>query len=54
MDPNANLEELRRLAQSIVDGCEADADDCIRVAELVLALDGWLNAGGFLPKAWAR
>ncbi len=61
MDPNANLEELRRLvariqaAQDRDDGGAAlDNHDAWRMAELVEALDGWLSKGGFLPKAWER
>jgi hypothetical protein len=58
MDPNANLTEQLSLAQKIVDGryaihdsLEADAD---RLAELVVALDGWIRGGGFLPAAWEK
>lgn len=50
MDPNANLEELRRLAYAAVELSE-DAD-AVRLAELVLALDSWLLKGGAFPKAW--
>ena len=57
MDPDANLTELRRLAESIIagiddghyDGLEGEVD---RLAELVLALDSWLLQGGAFPKAW--
>ena len=30
------------------------AEDGERLAELVLALDGWISNGGFLLKAWRR
>lgn len=49
MDPDATLRELRELAARSA----FDADDAIRFAQLVEALDGWLSRGGFLPKAWA-
>lgn len=58
MDPNATLEELRKLATKINDGeCESDTDHFVssnRLAELAIALDGWLSNQGFLPKAWER
>jgi hypothetical protein len=50
MDPNANLEEQRRIARRILDGDDRDAE---RLAELVEALDEWLASGGFLPSDWA-
>lgn len=48
MDPNAALDELRRLL--------ADRDDgkLERIAELFEALDGWIAGGGFLPRDWQR
>jgi hypothetical protein len=49
MDPNANLAEQRRIALSILEGDDGDAE---RLAELVQALDEWLTKGGFLPDAW--
>jgi hypothetical protein len=55
MDPNANLEEQRRLTELILscgNWADANASDCTRLAELVQALDEWLCKGGFLPKAW--
>jgi hypothetical protein len=48
MDPNAALEELRRLVWNI------DEDTAARAAELFVALDDWLSAKNFLPKAWDR
>lgn len=75
MDPNANLKELRSLAESMLEAfenedkastdgyqdadgrfvrCPIDQDDAARLAELVLALDGWISGGGFLPFAWKR
>ena len=60
MDPNANLAEQLRLAQSIrtrFDGADLDTlmeiiDDAVRLATLVQALDGWIRNGGFLPDVW--
>lgn len=70
MDPDANLEEQRRLAARItdaIDGAEEHdgelrdvgalndiADAANRLAELVTALDQWIARGGALPKAWQR
>lgn len=57
MDPNANLNEQRRLAESIHSGelTEAEqADAAERLADLVEALDQWIVNGGFLPSEWAR
>jgi hypothetical protein len=54
MDPNANLEEQRDIADGILSaGWNADhTDDAERLAELVLALDSWIKSGGFLPRPW--
>lgn len=66
MDPNANIDEqldLMKRIQAIADATRADGfftDDQranlismgLRLAELVEALDGWLNGGGFLPERW--
>jgi len=58
MDPDANLEEQLELAaeaiESIENGAEVHVDDVERLAELVLALDGWITNGGFLPKRWRK
>ena len=68
MDPNANLEEQRRLVQELLtcDHLEGDdfCEDCrtchlcanaaARLAELALALDEWISKGGFLPRDWHR
>lgn len=57
MDPNANLEEQRALASKILDRCDAGDEiyglDAVRLAELVQALDEWIN-GGFLPAEWRK
>ena len=57
MDPDANLVELRRLAHLWLYGdtfphSRPDADDALRMAELVEALDEWISRGGFLPASW--
>lgn len=58
MDPDTNLEEQLQLARTIAEG-EGDLDDidplaAHELAELVLALDEWINKGGFLPKRWRK
>ena len=60
MDPNANLEEQRRIAAQLVEMIEGDRefhpsaleDRAHRLGELVIALDNWLTPGNFLPRAW--
>jgi hypothetical protein len=52
MDPDANLEEQRRLALQLVNDAACDSDTQ-RLAECVLALDNWLIKAGRLPKSWA-
>lgn len=51
MDPNANLTEQVTIAEEILSGNTAAAE---RLAELVLALNEWLQSGGFLPAAWRQ
>lgn len=63
MDPEANLQELRRLRAKFFDivnetrlgepfTLEEGADDLVRFLELVEALDEWVTKGGFLPREW--
>lgn len=58
MDPNANLEEMLSLANEIQQAIDEDDDpdpcDVDRLTELVIALDGWISGGGFLPSRWQR
>lgn len=60
MDPNANLKEQIELAMKMMADYESeesngiDQDDAERLAELVMALHGWLKGGGFLPDKWKR
>lgn len=57
MDPNANLKEQLEIAKRIIDGGDMEHGEWDtlrdRLAELVIALDGWLKQGGFLPQRWA-
>lgn len=53
MDPDANIKEQLDLAERLVEG-RGSADDAARLAELVLALNGWLTRGGFYPAPWRR
>jgi len=62
MDPNACLTELLRLSEQIQEVIDEDEPidsgaaiaDLDRVTELVMALDGWITGGGFLPERWSR
>lgn len=58
MDPNANLKEQLELAAAILEGADAGVREwgatAHRLAELVQALDEWIENGGFLPKRWER
>lgn len=64
MDPNANWEEQLQLAKEISQTEECNEIDCSdsshldleinarRFAELVPALDEWIEKGGALPESW--
>jgi hypothetical protein len=58
MDPDATLEDLLRLIDLVTGQVDAEIDpstdrpDVYRIAELLLALDSWLTAGGFMPRRW--
>jgi hypothetical protein len=56
MDPEACWAELVRLAKQCTENLESDEvfADADRMSELVLALDGWLERGGFAPAAWRK
>jgi hypothetical protein len=54
MYPDATLTELLNLANEIADDGEAITHDAVQLAELILALDGWITAGGFLPARWEK
>lgn len=52
MDPKVNVQEQVEIANRILNREDAGADpdsDQERLAELVLALDGWRRKGGFDP-----
>lgn len=61
MDPKANLAEQLKLARRIIVTADGTLDwaipvhkpeDVERLAELVIALDEWMQNGGFSP--WPR
>ncbi len=54
MDPNANLSEQLKLAVTMIRDYRNGIDqaDAYRLAELVLALHGWIQTGGHLPELW--
>ncbi|QGH75336.1 HNH endonuclease [Mycobacterium phage Quesadilla] len=56
MDPDANLLELLDIAREhqaeVDDESRSNHADTGRMADLVLALHGWLSDGGTLPAAW--
>ena len=53
MDPHENLREQLEIATRMqAEGRYCNRDDADRLAELVLALNGWLAGGGFLPRPW--
>lgn len=64
MDPTANLKEQLALSAKIqraydssdvtnyTSKLETMADDANRLAELVIALNEWIQRGGFLPITW--
>lgn len=63
MDPTENLKEQLRLAKFIIEKEEKNihnfnSDEIISAAvelsDLVLALNNWIDKGGFYPKQWSR
>ena len=55
MDPNANLEEQRRIRQRFELVPEHERLALLeRLLDLSEALDEWLQGGGFLPRAWLQ
>lgn len=54
MDPNANLQHLRSLAEQLIEPADDTADSLLaaELAEHVLALNEWITNGGFLPAQW--
>lgn len=61
MDPNANLEWQRKLAEKLRRQAETwtpsqpdiDYGDVARLCDLIQVLDEWITRGGFLPKDWS-
>jgi hypothetical protein len=54
MDPDESRDAQRRLAERMLEGEAPHPSDAVRLAELVLALDNWLRAGGFPPRDWRQ
>lgn len=62
MDPNKTLEEMLALAKRLENAMDTEeypddlalGEDAEELAALVLALDGWLAKGGFMPGAWVN
>lgn len=56
MDPNANLEEMLKLAKRLLEeeDTRSIVHDSNRLSELVLAMDEWMSRGGFPPKKWEK
>lgn len=56
MDPDAALEELRRLVALILDEDRQSVRfaPSKELAESFAALDGWLSGGGFPPNDWVN
>src|SRR4249919_157400 len=52
MDPNETLKQLLATARYAVE--QDDQPLAADMADLVLALDGWLSKGGFQPVAWSK
>lgn len=54
MDPNETLARMLRAANEIEDTTDEIERSMLadELACLVMALDGWIKAGGFLPAAW--
>jgi len=53
MDPDAALEEIRRIVAR-ADADDTDAiEDHSRLVDLIDGLDGWMSRGGALPEMWA-
>jgi len=54
MDPTVALKAIRQLVREIQAPADTSDTEALagELAELVDGLDGWLSAGGFLPKQW--
>ena len=58
MDPTANLQQQLTIATRILRDIDCERkpslDDTERLAELVIALDGWIHRNGHLPQQWQQ
>lgn len=57
MDPDENLAAQLSIAKEIMrveDIYGTQDSEAVRLAELVLALDTWIDKGGFLPNRWTK
>jgi hypothetical protein len=59
MDPDATLQEIRRIIQlnntaGQPDSDGIDGDEIGRLFEYVEALDNWITGGGFIPTDWGQ
>jgi len=52
MDPNANLALLLELANRVLQADGDEPGEASELAELVVALDGWIRNGGAMPQRW--
>lgn len=55
MDPDENLRQQLQLAGAIIHLADEDydaTDDAVRLAELVQAMNDWIQRGGYIPFAW--
>ena len=56
MDPNATLTEMLDLSERITAVSDSDKPvdeaDAVRLAELVTAMNEWMQRGGFCPTRW--
>lgn len=56
MDPNATLTEMLDLSERITTASDNDKPideiDAVRLAELVTAMNEWMQRGGFCPTRW--
>ncbi len=56
MDPNTTVVRLRQIAKALSDPGQFNFSDfhelSEEMAELFLALDGWLKLGGVYPDSW--
>jgi hypothetical protein len=54
MDPDEALRKAQELVVAIIHDEKPTEENANALAEAFSALDGWLSAGGFLPRAWRR